>query len=242
MRRSILISSLLLLALPIAVVAQPPAASEDTAPGLDPVSRQATQLEGELGKYKDSTPEAADVMLKLVDLYHSNGRVFGLVRVARQFSSSQTSHAQHAAVMLKLMDGLEALSRNDDLTAICRQFLARYPQAKECPAVEIRLADTTLQVPKDRIGAANAARAVWNRQGNSIVGREYAARAISIYASIGNGETITTAAKLAEEVLDKLPAGPFTRRVGRRSFDEWRRINKWAKANIVGNKMLKREC
>ena len=45
------------------------------------VSKQAATLEAELGKYKDTTPEAAEAMVKLVDLYHADGRLFGLVRV-----------------------------------------------------------------------------------------------------------------------------------------------------------------
>ncbi|MFP6612139.1 MAG: hypothetical protein VB835_07470, partial [Pirellulales bacterium] len=118
--------------------APPPNAEEP----IDVVGQQATQLEAELGKYKDSSFEAAAVMLKLVDLYHSNGRVFGLTRVAQRFTAAQTNHAQHAAVMAKLLDGLEALSRNEDLIASCRQFLARYPESPQCAAIEIRLADT----------------------------------------------------------------------------------------------------
>ncbi len=205
---------------------------------VDAVSQQATQLEADLGKYKDSTPEAAEVMLKLVDLYHTNGRVFGLARVAQRFTSAQTNHPQHAEVMLKLMDGLEALSRNDDLTAACRQFLARYPEAPQCPAIEIRLADTLLETT-DRAGAAKAAEAVWKRQPTTETGRQYAARAIAIYSSIGNGESITNAARLADEVMDKLPPGEFTREAGSKSFYEWYRINQWAKATVVGNKLLK---
>ncbi|MFT7643793.1 MAG: hypothetical protein ACI9G1_005559, partial [Pirellulaceae bacterium] len=102
--------------LALTALAQPPAEPAEESP-LDAVSQEVTQLEGELNKYKDNTPEAAATMLKLVDLYHTNGRVFGLVRVAQRFTSSQTTHPQHQAVMLKLLDGLEAVSRNQDSAA-----------------------------------------------------------------------------------------------------------------------------
>ena len=52
---------------------------------IDAISQEATRLEGELGKFKDSSAEAADVMVKLVDLYHQHGRLFGLIRVAQRF-------------------------------------------------------------------------------------------------------------------------------------------------------------
>ncbi|MFP6667353.1 MAG: hypothetical protein VB876_08570, partial [Pirellulales bacterium] len=215
--------------------APPPNAEEP----IDVVGQQATQLEAELGKYKDSSPEAAAVMLKLVDLYHSNGRVFGLTRVAQRFTAAQTNHAQHAAVMAKLLDGLEALSRNEDLIASCRQLLARYPELPQCAAIEIRLADT-LQQTDDRLAAAKAAHAVWIRQPSTETGRQSAVRAISIYSSVGGGENIASAAKLAEEVLEKLPAGPFSRQAGLRAVSEWARANQWAKSNVAAHKLLKK--
>jgi len=225
--------------LALTALAQPPAEPAEESP-LDAVSQEVTQLEGELNKYKDNTPEAAATMLKLVDLYHTNGRVFGLVRVAQRFTSSQTTHPQHQAVMLKLLDGLEAVSRNQDSAAVCRQFLERYPKAAECPNVEIRLVATLQQIPTDRLAAAKAAQVVWNRHGNSDIGREYAAKAIAIYSAVGNGEAITAAATLSDEVLDKLPANAYTRNIGLRGFYEWRRISQYAKSILLGNKILKK--
>jgi TolA-binding protein len=241
MRNTILLLTILPF-LALSAQAQKPAASvpapDDGA--IDEVSQQATQLEGELNKFKDNSPEAAQAMLKLVDLYHANGRVFGLVRVAQRFTASQTSHAQHQAVMLKLLDGLESLSRNADSAAVCRQFLARYPKAPQCSDAEIRLVKTLLQIPTDRQSAAKAAQVVWNRHGNSEIGREHAALAIGIYSSIGNGEAITAACKLADEVFAKVPAGPYSRHIALRSMSDWRRINQWAKSIVTGNKILKK--
>ena len=67
-----------------------PAAPEE-ATQVDPVNQQATQLEGELGKYKDSDAVAADTMVKLVDLYHQHGRVFGLIRIAQRYVSAHAA-------------------------------------------------------------------------------------------------------------------------------------------------------
>ena len=62
-----------------AVGQETPAAPAGT---IDEVSRQATALEGELGKYKDSAPEAGEALFKLTELYYEHGRVFGVVRSA----------------------------------------------------------------------------------------------------------------------------------------------------------------
>ncbi|MEK6237481.1 MAG: tetratricopeptide repeat protein, partial [Planctomycetales bacterium] len=159
--------------------------------------------------------------------------------VAQRFTASQTAHPQHQAVMLKLLDGLEAVSRNEDFAAACRQFLERYPDAPQGSDVEIRLVDALLQIPKDRLASAKAAHVVWNRSGDSPAGREHAALAISLYAG-GNGESIASGAALAEEAFDKLPAGPYTRRVGLQSVSQWRRVNQWSKSIVMGNKVLKK--
>ena len=52
------------------------------------VNQRATQLEGELGKFKATAPEAANVMVELADLYHQHGRVLGLIRVAQTFTAA----------------------------------------------------------------------------------------------------------------------------------------------------------
>ncbi|MED5401300.1 MAG: hypothetical protein VX669_12995, partial [Planctomycetota bacterium] len=84
---------------------------------VDAVSQQATSLEAELGKFKDTSSEAAEVMVKLVDLYHQHGRLFGLIRVAQRFVSSHPTDKRHHDVLLKLVDGLDAASRHSDFIA-----------------------------------------------------------------------------------------------------------------------------
>ena len=51
-------------------------AAEDSKQ-LDPVSQEAAKLEADLNKFKDTSPEAAELLVKLTDLYHLHGRVFG---------------------------------------------------------------------------------------------------------------------------------------------------------------------
>ncbi len=109
-------------------------------------------------------------MVKLVDLYHGDGRLFGLVRVGQQFVAAHPTDPRHKAVMLKLIDGQEALSRNKELAVSIRQFIARYPEASEIPSLEIRLADALLQFD-DRRRAAEACWAVWKRQGPNETGQ-----------------------------------------------------------------------
>src|SRR5438309_42515 len=84
---------------------------------IDTVTKQASQLETQLSKTRGNTTAAAEVMLKLIDLYHDNGRVFGLVRVAQPFVTQHTTHARHKDVMLKLIDGLRVTGRNKEVIA-----------------------------------------------------------------------------------------------------------------------------
>ncbi len=207
--------------------------AQQPAPDVDEVGQQAAGLEAELGKFKDSSPEAAAAMVKLADLYHRDGRLFGLVRVAQQFVASHPTDPRHAAMMLKLIDAQEGLSRNKDLCATIRQFISRYPTAAEAPALEIRLADS-LQQQEDRLKSAEACRAVWQRHGASDIGRRYGVAAMQLFSAIGSPESITLAAVVGEEMVDRLPVGEFSKQVGAQTFYEDRRIGLWAKSTALG--------
>ncbi|MEE8450928.1 MAG: hypothetical protein V3R99_03405, partial [Thermoguttaceae bacterium] len=205
----------------------------------DQVTQQASKLEGELGKYRDTSSQAAEVLVQLVDLYHTHGRVFGLIRAGEKFAAAHPADQRHQAVMLKLIDGLQATSRGKEMVAASRQFLARYPGAPECAAIEVRLADTLIRLG-DRAPAADACRNVWKRQQGNTVGRKYGALAVRTYSQLGSPTSIEKAASLAEEMLDKLPRGQFAKYIGYQAFLEWQRINERAKSNVVGNKLLKK--
>ena len=91
----------------------------------DAVDERATALESQLNKSLDASPEAAKVMLELTDLYYSEGRVFGLVRVGERFVKAQSRHARHREVMLRLLDGLEVMARWEEFITYGRQYLSR---------------------------------------------------------------------------------------------------------------------
>lgn len=220
--------------------AQPPAAQPSAQEGVsDEISRQASALEAELGKYKDNSSEAAEAMSKLIELYHREGRVYGLVRVGQMFATAQAGDPRHQAHLLKLIDGLQALSRNKELSATIRQFLARYPTAPQGNELAVRLADALLQL-EDRKASAEACAEVWKRLGPSELGKQYGVRAIREFSAINNGEAIARSATLAEEIFDKLPAGEYARELGLHAFTEWRRTSQWAKSSAVGQKLLQK--
>jgi TolA-binding protein len=233
MRRSVIIGCVLLSCLACQVVAQAQPPAENP---VDEVSRQATSLEAELGKYKDNAPEAGEALIKLTQLYYDHGRVFGLVRSAQRFVAAHPTDPRHAAVMLKLLDGLEALSRNKEFAVIGRQFLTRYPNAGECPKIEERLA-YILEKLGEREDAAKVYRDRWHREPNQN-GRRFAEKACTLFSQVGN-PGIEQEATLAEEMFDKLPKDEYARFVGARSYYQWRRISRWAEANAIGNKLVK---
>ena len=62
----------------------------------DAIGKQASRLEAELGRLKDTSAEAANTLVKLVDLYHADGRCFGLIprRAEVRISSCQRSSSR----------------------------------------------------------------------------------------------------------------------------------------------------
>jgi len=203
---------------------------------LDELSQQASDLEANLGKYNDATPEAADIMVKLTDLYHDDARLFGLVRVGKRFISTHPNDPRHKAVMLKTIDGLQALSRNTDMIVACRQFLTQYPNAAECADIEQRLANT-LSRGKDKKATAAAYHAVWNRLGNTESGRTAAARAIRHYNVSGN-DNVAKGAQLAEDLMDANRDG-LAVELGIHSVDAWSRSGNYAQSNRAATKLLR---
>lgn len=226
-----------LLVLPVVVVGLVACRLHAQEEQLDPVSRQAAALETDLGKLRDTSPEAAEVMLKLVDLYHDNARVFGLIRVGEAFVTKHPGHPQNKRVMLEWIDGLEAMSRNKELSAACRQFLTRYSDAPEAARLELLLAQT-LELSNDRPRTAEAYAVVWKRQPTTPVGRSAAVKAIGLYGGLNSPEGFTKGAEVAEALLDSLPAGEFASEAGQQAVNFYRRLSQWAKANLAANKTL----
>jgi len=210
---------------------------QDAKP-LDEVSQKASGLEAQLSKVIDTSPEAADAMVQLVDLYHANGRVFGLIRVGQRFITAQPTHRKHRDVMLKLLDGLVVTSRHKQITGVARQFLARYPKDKQAGEVEKTLAQT-LDRQNNKPLAAAAHALVWKRGGQDAL--RHGAIAVRRYVELNNKQGFQSAATLAEQMLDKLPAGPLASDLASRAYLYPRNYSDWKASNRIANKILKKK-
>jgi TolA-binding protein len=208
-------------------------------PAVDPVTKQAAQLEADLTRLRSTTGEAAEVMIKLVDLYYQHGRVFGLLRVGQNFVALHVSHPKHKDVMLKLVDGLVVTGRNKEAIATARQYLVRYPKDPGCADVE-RILAQLLSRGGEAAAAAGVNEGHWRRLGATAEGQAAGRAAISQYAALNNTDNFTRAAALADEMLEKLPAGPGATSVGWLAIDNWERVNNWAKANLSAARLLQK--
>jgi TolA-binding protein len=211
-----------------------PAANDQN---LDPISKQAATLEADLAKINSASKEGAEQLLKIIDLYYNNGRPFGLVRFAQTFVGLHTNHPRHKDVMLKLIDGLETTGRNKELIATARQFLSRHPADPASVEVE-RLLAYLLRRTNDIPGAAAILDAHWKRVGPAGDGPHSARTAMYFYFSINNADSLAKAAAIGESLLDKMPAGGHSLYGGWSAIDAHERLSAWAKANLVGVKLL----
>ncbi|MCA9223334.1 MAG: hypothetical protein KDA71_23625, partial [Planctomycetales bacterium] len=138
--------------------------------------------------------------------------------------------------MLKLIDGLEAMSRNRDLAVACRQYLTRYPKTPQTADITRRLA-YTLEALGEYVPAAEAYKSLWEMQPNAN-GRDDGYAAVRLYTRSDKREDVAIGCELAEAMFDRLGPSPYTERILWHGFFQYRRFNEWAKANVVGRKML----
>ncbi len=211
-----------------------PKAVEDD---IDAVGKQAAALETQLAKTSVSSKDGAELLLKLIDLYHENGRPFGLVRAAQTFVAQHTAHPRHKEVMLKLIDGLRVTGRNKELIATGRQFLSRHPADPACVEIENWLIKLLRRV-NDPAATALVLESHWKRVGPTAEGQRAGREAIGLYFAINSPDSLNKAAVLGEEMLDKLPAGGPATSAGWSALDAYERLSQWAKANAVGTKLL----
>ncbi|MFT5495653.1 MAG: TolA-binding protein [Kiritimatiellia bacterium] len=202
----------------------------------DDVSDKAADLEARLSKALDSSPEAASAMLELIDLYHANGRVYGLVRTAKKFINAHPAHPKHRDVMLKLIDGEVANSMNDDIVSSCRQFLQRYAKDGEALNVQVRLARTLERMNKRR-EAADSFRDASQRGGP--IANEAGFNALRLYGDLNSKDSFSAGAKLAEGLIDRV-SGIAAVDAGLRGVYYARRYNDWAFSNQIGSKVWKK--
>ena len=216
------------------------AQSTEISAETDKVNQQLSQLESDLGKFKDSAPEAAALMLQLAEEYYQHGRTLGLVRICQRFTQVHINHPQHQAMMLKLMDGQQVLSRNNDLIVSARQFLQRYPKSPKSAEMEIRLADALYQTP-DREAAAMAAKTVWQRYGNNPMGKKYVRRSVYLFQLQGGAALQTQAAELSEAAFNKLPNGMFAQQMAENAIYLYSRLSLRAESNRVIARLFQRK-
>lgn len=225
---------------PILVYAQPADASAEAKAETEKINQQLSQMESELGKFKDSSPEAAALMLQLAEQYYQHGRSLGLIRICQRFTQIHINHPQHQAMMLKLMDGQQVLSRNNDLIVSARQFLQRYAKSPKAAEMEIRLADALHQTP-DREAAANAAETVWQRYGNNPIGKKYVQRAVYLFQLQGGVTLQTHAAELSEAAFNKIPNGTFAQQMAENAIYLYARLSLRVESNRVIAKLFQRK-
>ncbi|MFO0802478.1 MAG: tetratricopeptide repeat protein [Gemmataceae bacterium] len=215
----------------------PPKAPAVPEGEIDAVGKAAAALEAQLAKTASSTKEGAELQLKLIDLYHENGRPFGLVRTATSFVGLHSTHPRHKDAMLKLIDGLLVTGRNKELIATGRQFLQRHPADPAAAGVERWLA-VLLRRSGDSAGFAAIQEAHWKRLGAVPEGWRAGREALMTYIAINNSDSLAKAGAIGEEMLDKLPAGPSATVAGWYAVDAQERLSQWAKANQVAAKLI----
>ena len=204
--------------------------------GLDKASQRAADLEAQVRKLDASTVEGANVLLELIDLYHSNARGFGLIRAGKTFVKTHRDHPRHKEIMLKLLDGHLVLSRNEDIVSTARQFLEFYEKDGASQQVARDLAEVLARQNK-KMESAKAFEQAWRLSGKKDLESGY--RSVRLFGESGAGGA-KDCGRLALEMLNNLNGTPAIElgiyAFGRCSHGNWDRKG----AVAIGEKLIQR--
>ncbi|MDE0575597.1 MAG: tetratricopeptide repeat protein [Opitutales bacterium] len=204
--------------------------------GLDKVSERAADLEAQVRKLDASTVEGANVLLELIDLYHTNARGFGLIRAGKIFVKTHRDHPRHKEIMLKLLDGHLVLSRNEDIVSTARQFLEFYKKDGASQQVARDLGEVLARQNK-KMESAKAFEQAWRLSGKKDLESGY--RSVRLFGEFGAGGA-KDCGRLALEMLNNLNGTPAIElgiyAFGRCSYGNWNRKG----AVAIGEKLIQR--
>ena len=194
-------------------------------------------LEARLKETADSSPQAAELMLKLISLYSEDERVFGSIRTAGKFSRAQTAHPQRPEVMITLLQGYAITSRHDDLIALGRQFIEKYPDHALAATARDHLA-TSLDRTSRTAQAGRILAEGWQKSGSPAEG----VRALRLFAKADDATSHRRASALALAMSAKLPADQLLTSVGLQGLEMASRAEQWAEGIQIAKNLKRRNA
>ena len=200
-------------------------------------AEESAKLEARLKETAEASPPAAELMLKLIDLYKGDGQVFGLIRTASKFSRSQAEHPRRAEVTLDLIKGYAAAARHEDVITTARQFLDVFPENALTNEVRDYVAaafERTGRVTQ----AADQRSLIW-QNGGSV---EQGISAIRLWVSRDKADSYADATGLAALMADKIPADGRLTGIGLRGIESALRAEKFAEGLRIANALTRRKA
>jgi TolA-binding protein len=197
---------------------------------------EAAALEARLDEVVASSPEGAELMLRLIDLHGDEGRVFGLIRTAGEFSRTQRDHPRRAEVTHRLIEGYVAAARHEDVITTGRQFLELFPESKFGNAVRERVA-TAHELRGQNALAAAALEEAWSRGGPLANG----IRALELRLVANDAAGFDAAAALASAMVEKSPADETLVEIAFRGLEAARRSEQWDRGLAIAKAVWRRD-
>ena len=197
----------------------------------------AATLEARLKETSEVSPPGAAIMLELIELYKSEGQVFGLIRTASKFSRAQTEHPRRAEVTLDLIKGYVAAARHDDVITTGRQFLEIFPENDLTNEVRDHLASAFERTGRKTQAAAQRS-LVWQNGGET----EQGIAAIRLWIEANKTEAFAEVAGLAVLMTEKVPVDAGLGGIGLQGIEAALRAEKFAEGLQIANALARRNA
>ncbi len=188
----------------------------------------ADALEARLKDHVADSPEAAELMLQLLDAREAGENVFGVIRTAGDFVRAQSGHPRRAEVMVRLMEGYAAGARHGEVVATGKQFFELFPDDRFAPRAHRAMAEAYEELGRPHDAATHWA--ALGRGGDPL----FVERALDGFRRAENAQAGREGAEFALAVLKQKPAEPWSAAVALRGMELAGRAEQWETGAGIG--------
>jgi tetratricopeptide (TPR) repeat protein len=190
-------------------------------------------LEARLKDHLAASPEAAELMLELLQQREAAEDVFGVIKTAGDFVRAQTKHPKRAEVMVRLIEGYTAGARHAEVITTGKQFFELFPDSPLATRAHQSMADAC-----EKLGRWQDAARHW--AAIALTGDAVAVKqALELFRRAENAQAGREGAEFTTALLRKFPSEAWSAPAAMRGMELAGRGERWETGAEIARLALK---